>query len=134
MNILRERESQVENVTLCDLVLEVMHCHMCFASQLQKPAQVPGPMVRFWKICGTGNIALMNFGKCNLSQQTKEVDSTLKLIYKHTLVFSVTRPSCGLISWYPTDHTFRLLLTFLSLACMRRKSTESVENSEVLAI
>lgn len=69
-------------------------------------------MVRFWKIRGTGNVALVIFGKSNLWQWTKEVDSTLKLIYEHPSVLPLSWPSCGVIGWYATDHTFRLRLTY----------------------
>lgn len=92
-------------------------------------------MVRFWKICGAGTTALVIFGKCSRSPCTKEVDPTPKLIYKHALVLPLTRPSCGVMIWYPVDNIHILAPALMvCLGCMRIKIAGYLKKSEVLAI
>ena len=92
----RERDPCGNHIALHDSVLEVIRPNVCCGASYKDQPGFQVHLIQLaisWNLCGTGNMTLLIFGKHNLSQWTKEVDSTPKLIYKHTLILSWTWPS-----------------------------------------
>ena len=92
----RERDPCGNHIALHDSVLEVIRPNVCCGASYKDQPGFQVHLIQLaisWNLCGTGNMTLVIFGKHNLSQWTKEVDSTPKLIYKHTLILSWTWPS-----------------------------------------
>ena len=92
----RERDPCGNHIALHDSVVEVIRPNVCCGASYKDQPGFQVHLIQLaisWKLCGTGNMTFVIFGKHHLSQWTKEVDSTPKLIYKHTLILSWTWPS-----------------------------------------